>query len=143
MSERSSAALLGLGVTAKASNMHPSGVGHVLPLGLEPDFHPPTGGSKMGDAAGFPSPRSSAQSAAGWVRGFWPFGLMPGGPLCIHYLPGLPNNRLNGLGTRACTACRHRSVMKTVCLGYAMTLSWTPQAHYTRAPAASQHGSVS
>ena len=47
-------------VIAKASSMHPSGVGHVLPLGLEPDFHPPTGGSKGGDAAGFPSPRSSA-----------------------------------------------------------------------------------
>jgi len=29
---------------------------------------------KWGDAAGFPSPRSSAQSAAGWVRGFWPLG---------------------------------------------------------------------
>ena len=113
-------------VIAKASSMHPSGVGHVLPLGLEPDFHPPTGGSKMGDAAGFPSPRSSAQSAAGWVRGFWPFGLMPGGPLCIHYLPGLSDNRLTGVGTRACTACRHRSVKKTVCLRCAMTLSEGP-----------------
>ena len=86
-------------VFAKASIMHPSGVGHVLPLGLEPDFHPPTGGSKKrGGCRGVPIPTDFGPSAAGWVRGLWPFGLMPGGPLCIHYLPGLSDNRLAVVG---------------------------------------------
>ena len=93
-------------VFAKASNMHPSGVGHVLPLGLEPDFHPPTGGSKKGGGVPWGSHPHGLRPICRWL-GAWilAIGLMPGGPLCIHYLPGLPDNRLTGLGTRACTAC--------------------------------------
>ena len=130
-------------VFAKASNMHPSGVGHVLPLGLEPDFHPPTGGSKKGGGAvGFPSPRTSAHlplagcvDSGHWAHAWWT-SLYP-------LSPRSSDNRLTGLGTCACTACQHRSVMETVWLRCAMTLSRYPGAHYTRAPAASQHGSVS
>jgi hypothetical protein len=59
-------------------------------------------------------------------------GLMPGGTSLYPLSPRSSDNRLTGLGTRACTACQHGSVKETVCLRYAMTLSRYPGAHYTR-----------
>ncbi len=69
----------GLGVSAKASHLHPSGVGHVLPWESNPIFTRRRGGSKKGgDAVGFPSPRSSAHlplagcvGSGHWARAWW------------------------------------------------------------------------
>jgi hypothetical protein len=65
----------GLSLTAKASIMHPSGVGHVLPWESNPIFTRRRGGSKRGgECRGVPIPTVFGPLAAGWVRGFWPLG---------------------------------------------------------------------
>jgi hypothetical protein len=88
-----------LRVTAKASIMHPSGVGHVLPWESNPIFTRRRGGSKK--VGGMPrgSHPHGLRPTCRWL-GVWvlAIGFMPGGPFCIHYFPDLSDNRLSGDG---------------------------------------------
>ena len=86
----------GLRVTAKASNMHPSGVGHVLPWESNPIFTRRRGGSKKGGMPRGSHPRGLRPTCR-WL-GAWvlAIGLVPGGPLCTHHSPVLSDNHLSG-----------------------------------------------
>jgi hypothetical protein len=90
----------GLRVTAKASNMHPSGEGHVLPWESNPIFTRRRGGSKRGGKMPRGSHPRGLRPTCRWL-GVWvlAIGLVPRGPLCIHYFPDLSDNRLSGVGS--------------------------------------------
>jgi hypothetical protein len=78
--------------------MHPSGVGHVLPWESNPIFTRRRGGSKRGVMPRGSHPhglRPTCRWLGAWVLAI---GLVPGGPLCIHYFPDLSDNRLSGVG---------------------------------------------
>jgi hypothetical protein len=137
----------GLGVFAKASHMHPSEVDHVLPWESNPIFTRRRGGSKRGgDAVGFPSPRSSAHLPLAGCVGSGHLGscLMDLSVLAISQI--ILITALSGVGNSDHTRLHGTPTWISIVdgmSGYAMTLSSPLPAHYTRAPAASRHGSVS
>ena len=118
--------------------MHPCGVGHVLPWESNPIFTRRRGGSKRGVMPRGSHPhglRPTCRWLGAWVLAI---GLVPGGPLCIHYFPDLSDNRLSGVGNSDHTRLHGMPTWISNVdgmSGYAtgMTLSSTPPAHYTRA----------